>query len=73
MNKAQAVAINLAMTMIVAVGTARGAVSGRLRTIDNDRGDVPGWAIASGAACALALLVYAAYSAVISKWIAKIQ
>jgi hypothetical protein len=73
MIKAQAVAINLAMTIIIAVSATRSTVSARLRTIDNDRGDVPGWAIASGAACALALLVYAAYSAVISKWIAKIQ
>jgi hypothetical protein len=73
MNKAQAVAINLAMTIIIAVSATRSTVSARLRTIDKNRGDVPGWAIASGAACALALLVYAAYSAVISKWIAKIQ
>ncbi len=73
MNKALAVATSVTTTVIIALGAARGAASARLRMMDNDRGDVPGWAIASGAACVLALLVYAAYSAVISKWIAKIQ
>lgn len=52
---------------------AKTAVSDRLAKIDNDRGDVPGWAIASGAACVLAALVYTAYSGVINKWIAKIK
>lgn len=52
---------------------AKTAVTERFEKIDNDRGDVPGWAIASGAACVLAALVYTAYSAVINKWIAKIK
>lgn len=52
---------------------AKTAVVERFDKIDNDRGDVPGWAIASGAACVLAALVYAAYSAVINKWIGKIK
>lgn len=51
----------------------KAAVSERFERIDNDRGDVPGWAIASGAACVLAALVYTAYSTVINKWIGKIH
>ena len=52
---------------------AKTAVVERFEKIDDDRGDVPGWAIASGAACVLAALVYTAYSGVINKWIAKIN
>jgi hypothetical protein len=63
----------VAVMAILALSVAKTAVAGRLEKLDNDRGDVPGWAIASGAACVLAALVYAAYNAVISKWIAKIQ
>jgi hypothetical protein len=63
----------VAVLTVIALRTTRIAVAGRLRQLDNDRGDVPGWAIASGAACVLAALVYAAYNAVISKWIAKIK
>lgn len=58
---------------IVAVSLARATVSERLKDFDRERGDVPGWAIASGAACVLAAVVYTAYSAVIKKWIAKIH
>lgn len=52
---------------------AKTALTERFEKIDNDRGDVPGWAIASGAACVLAALVYTAYSGVINKWIGKIK
>lgn len=52
---------------------AKTAAAERFAKIDDDRGDVPGWAIASGAACALAALVYAAYSGVINNWIGKIK
>jgi hypothetical protein len=65
--------IMLAMMALVAVSAARTVIAARLKELDNDRGDVPGWAIASGAACVLGALVYAAYSGVINKWIKKIQ
>ena len=65
--------IMLAMMTLVAVSAARTVIAARLKELDNDRGDVPGWAIASGAACVLGALVYAAYSSVINKWIKKIQ
>jgi hypothetical protein len=65
--------IMLAMMTLVAVSAARTVIAARLKELDNDRGDVPGWAIASGAACVLGALVYAAYSGVINKWIKKIQ
>ena len=58
---------------VLAFLAAKTALTKRLAQIDNDRGDVPGWAIASGAACVLAALVYTAYRNVINKWIAKIQ
>lgn len=63
------VAIMLSMLTFTAAKTA---LVERFEQMDNDRGDVPGWAIASGAACVLAALVYAAYSKVINKWIGKI-
>jgi hypothetical protein len=73
MQKIIRYANTLAVLTVIALRTTRTAVAGRLQELDNDRGDVPGWAIASGAACVLAALVYAAYNAVISKWIAKIK
>jgi hypothetical protein len=65
--------ITLATLTLLALTTARTVIAARLKELDNDRGDVPGWAIASGAACVLGALVYAAYSGVINKWIKKIQ
>lgn len=64
---------NIVVLSMLTFLAAKTAVSARLEKIDNDRGDVPGWAIASGAACVLAALVYTAYSGVINKWIAKIK
>jgi asparagine N-glycosylation enzyme membrane subunit Stt3 len=61
------------LTFLAATTAAKTAITGRLERIDNDRGDVPGWAIASGAACVLAALVYTAYSNVINKWIKRIS
>lgn len=63
----------LAVLSMLAGLAAKTAVTARFAEINDDRGDVPGWAIASGAACVLAALVYAAYSAVINKWITKIN
>ncbi len=60
----------LSMLTFLAVKTA---ITERFEEIDNDRGDVPGWAIASGAACVLAAIVYTAYSGVINKWVGKIK
>jgi hypothetical protein len=73
MKKITAYTIMLTMMALVVLGGVRDAVAVRLQRLDNDRGDVPGWAIASGAACVLGALVYAAYNGVINKWIKKIQ
>jgi hypothetical protein len=73
MKKITIYTIMLAMLGLVVASGVRGAVALRLHRLDGDRGDVPGWAIASGAACVLGALVYAAYNSVISKWIGKIK
>lgn len=61
------------MLSMLTLAAAKTAVVQRFEQMDNDRGDVPGWAIASGAACVLAAIVYAAYSKVINKWVGKIS
>ena len=43
------------------------------RRLDHESGEIPGWAIASAAACVLGLVVYTAYSNVITKWTGKIK
>ncbi len=73
MNKITKFANTVVMLSMLTFLAAKTAISARLKEIDNDRGDVPGWAIASGAACVLAALVYAAYSKVINQWIGKIK
>jgi len=62
--------VMLSMLMYLAVKTA---ITQRLPAMDDDRGEVPGWAIASAAACVLGAVVYAAYSTVINKWVSKIN
>lgn len=73
MNKITKFTNTVVMLSMLTFLAAKTAISARLKEIDNDRGDVPGWAIASGAACVLAALVYTAYSGVINKWIGKIK
>ena len=73
MNKITQYPIALAVFAVVALSTAKTAVVERWDKMDRDRGDVPGWAIAAGATCVLAAVVYAAFSAVINKWVAKIK
>jgi hypothetical protein len=73
MKKITQYATTVTMLVIITLSLAKTALHERLEAIDNDRGDVPGWAIASGAACLLAALVYHAYSGVITKWISKIN
>ena len=72
MNKLTKTVNTLVVLSMLTFLAAKTAVTERFEKIDNDRGDVPGWAIASGAACVLAAVVYAAYSKVINKWIGKI-
>jgi hypothetical protein len=62
----------LAAAAVVLVSLTLTMTTGRASRLRRDSGDVPGWAIASGAACVLALAVYAAYSNVIDTWIGKI-
>ncbi len=73
MNKITKLTNTVVMLSMLTFLAAKTAIGARLKEIDNDRGDVPGWAIASGAACVLAALVYTAYSGVINKWIGKIK
>lgn len=73
MKKITKFANTVVMLSMLTFLAAKTAISTRIKEIDNDRGDVPGWAIASGAACVLAALVYTAYSGVINKWIGKIK
>lgn len=73
MRKITQYATTVTMLVIIALSAVKTALHERLKALDDDRGDVLGWAIASGAACLLAGLVYAAYHAVITKWLAKIN
>jgi hypothetical protein len=62
----------LLLSTLATLATARTAVAARWDKLDRDRGDVPGWAIASGAAVVLGLAVYAAFRTTINKYIAQI-
>jgi hypothetical protein len=74
MSKLNRHANHAVLTVLVAVLLTAQTATARVRDrAADDRGDVPGWAIASGAACVLALLVYTAYSGVINSWTAKIH
>jgi uncharacterized membrane protein len=54
---------------------ARAALTERMSTLreDDDRGDIPGWAIAAGASVVLGLLVWAAVQGVVGNYIGKIN
>lgn len=56
----------------VAVLLAQVALARRISRLRNDRGDIPGWAIAAGASCVFGLLIWGAVSGTISKYITDI-
>ena len=62
----------LMLSTMTTLATTRTAVAARWDKLDRDRGDIPGWAIASGAAVVLGLAVYAAFRTTINKYIAQI-
>jgi hypothetical protein len=73
MTKANAYVNKVTMMAIVFVSLAQARLSQRAKRLDHDRGDIPGWAIASAAACVFGALVYAAVSGVVTKYMAKIK
>lgn len=73
MKKANAYVTRLTVMTIMLVSLAQTKLSERAKQLDNDRGDIPGWAIAAAAACVLGALVYAAVSGVVTKYIGKIK
>ena len=73
MNTARTTTTRLLLGIWITATVVATAARNRARQLEGDRGDVPGWAIASGAACVLALVVYTAYSGVINKWTASIK
>jgi ABC-type Co2+ transport system permease subunit len=73
MKKANACVTRLTVVMIVLVSLAQTKLAQRAKQLDNDRGDIPGWAIAAAAACVFGALVYAAVSGVVTKYIGKIK
>jgi hypothetical protein len=73
MNKANAFVTKVTVMTITLVSVAQAKLSERAKQLDNDRGDIPGWAISAAAACVFGALVYAAVSGVVSKYMAKIK
>jgi len=73
MNKANAFVTKVTVMTIMLVSVAQAKLSERAKQLDNDRGDIPGWAISAAAACVFGALVYAAVSGVVSKYMAKIK
>jgi len=73
MKKAHAYVTRLAVMTIVLVSLAQTKLTERAKQLDNDRGDIPGWAISAAAACVFGALVYAAVSGVVTKYIGKIK
>ena len=62
----------LAVTAVVLLQTRFETRVRQLRE-DDDRGDIPGWAIAAGASVVLGLLVWAAVQGVVGNYINKIN
>ena len=61
------------MMVIVVASLAQAKLSQRVKQLDKDRGEIPGWAIASAAACVFGGIVYLAVSGVVTKYVAKIK
>lgn len=61
------------MLLMLTINALATRAQSRLSRLRRDSGDVPGWAIASGAACVLALAVYVPYHDVINHWIGNIM
>lgn len=66
-------ATKAAVLTILLLTRAHTALTRRIAQMDSDRGDIPGWAIASAAACVFGAIVYAAVSGVVTKYVAKIR
>jgi ABC-type Co2+ transport system permease subunit len=62
----------VAMLLVAAI-TTHAAVLRRVRRLQHDRGDIPGWAIAAGASVVFGLLVWAAVDGVVTNYIGKIN
>jgi hypothetical protein len=73
MNRLQAYTSKLTVIMILAISILHAKLSQRVKELDDDRGDIPGWAIASAAACVFGGLVYVAVSGVVTKYVANIK
>ena len=76
MKKIIRYANTVVMLSVLTFLAAKNAITRRFAEVTetgDDRGEIPGWAIASAAACVLGAVVYAAYSTVINKWVGKIN
>ncbi len=63
----------IATTFVLLAISSHAALTRRLRQLDRDRGDIPGWAIAAGASVVFGLLVWAAVNGVVGSYITKIN
>jgi ABC-type Co2+ transport system permease subunit len=73
MHKTTAYVTRLTVTTILLMSLAQATLAQRVKQLDKDRGDIPGWAIAAAAACVFGALVYAAVSGVVAKYTARIK
>lgn len=74
-NRIRAFTWRLIAMVAVTLTALQASFHARVRQLreDEDRGDIPGWAIAAGASVVLGLMVWAAVQGVVGNYIDKIN